>query len=356
MENFPVYRMFARISFTEKSTVVKKVVFGIILFLAAAKVAWCAETDQFLSWGVEIKDCSEAFNRYYNENIQICLDRINRRVQPVENSQEVVETIYFYFFQGLHSSRIRGWLFHSKEVERYPNTAVSTFEYQKLSIFRGLAFPYKLPMSRTVRIGDVYTGIDKISHFCDFGRRYFQRYCRYRAEGMPEEEAMEKVVRWGIFQEESMVGKLVDGVFSHGDLEANFQGFLLARDMCGGEKPYIVRENGVWRLARPVDLRKYVTPGFDESYNTSHYWALRERNVLPIIKREYCPKRSLPSVQARFARYREWQPSFSQKIIAAYFAGKESNPQQAQSLDVICAECKAAEEDAQTAKASPAAQ
>lgn len=168
------------------------------------------------------------------------------RARSVDSTEELTKEFYEYLFQGLHSSRVRAWANTSPEVDRFPGKSVSFFEYQRMSIFRDLtAFPFILPMARTVRIGDVYLGVDKIGHFFGFGRRYFQRYLRHRAEGMDGEAAMREVVRWGAVIESSFVGGLVDGIFSHADLEANFQGMLMAIDCCQGERAYFARERKV---------------------------------------------------------------------------------------------------------------
>lgn len=308
-----------------------------LIFLAPFYPASAAETDQFLTWEIELGDCSDLYNVFLNDEIQEFLDRINRRSRPASCPRELTRELYLYFFQGLHSSRVRAYLRNSDAVDRYPGDEISPFRYQRMSIHRGFAFPYILPMARTIRMGEVYFGIDKIGHFFGFGRRYFQRYWRHIDEGMEEEAAMERVVRWGIHHEENMVGKLVDGIFSHGDLEANFQGFLMARTIFCGPEPHIVNEDGFWRLARPVDILPYITPDLDESYNTSHYWAMRKRTVLPILKAEYCDKRDGPIVRARFERYAEWKPSFSKQVIKRYFEERGRNPQREQSLEVICA-------------------
>lgn len=307
---------------------------AIILVCAAG---FAAETDQYITWEIELADCSAAFNRYLNGSARKFLDGVNARTRAVESVEEVTREFYEYLFQGLHSSRVRAWTNNSPEVDRYPDQSVSFFEYQRMSIFRDLtAFPFILPMARTVRIGDVYLGVDKIGHFFGFGRRYFQRYLRHRAEGMDDEAAMREVVRWGAAIESSFVGGLVDGIFSHADLEANFQGMLMAKDCCMGAQPYFAKENGKWILAHEMDMRKYVTPDFDESYNNSHYTGIRKGEVLDIIVNEYCPKQSLPGVAARFARYREFTPSLSKRVIAELFEGKGKDQQGEQSLEALC--------------------
>lgn len=313
---------------------------GLVLLVVAALASLAApgaETDQYLSWGVVLSDSAEALNRFVNDEAQTFLDRVNQRTNPVTSVEHLTVAFYEYLFQGLHSSRVRWWANHAPEVDRFPDRGVSFFAYQRMSIYRDLtAFPFVLPMARTVRVGDVYFGTDKIGHFFGFGRRYFERYLRYREEGWDEEEAMRKVVLWGVAIESSFVGGLVDGIFSHADLEANFQGFLMARSCCEGEKAHFREEAGEWKLSEPFDMRDYITPNFDESYNNSHYTGIRKDRVLEILRREYCPFWKSPEVQSRMARYASYPPSFSKRVISAHFDEQRDNPQRAQSLEVLC--------------------
>ncbi len=283
-------------------------------------------------------------NQYFNETLTKYLEQVNKRAKPIDNPEELTVAIYYHFFQFLGWSRLRTYIRYNPEIEKYPDLSVRKLEYYKMSVHNGFSFPYFfLPMARTIRVGDIYFGVDKLCHFLGFGRRYYQRYCRYIQEGDSEEEAMRKVVMWGIFHEDSVVGKLVDGIFSHGDLEANFQGFCLARDLCGGNPPYIERIDGKWTLVRPIDLRNYITPAFDESYNNSHFWAMRKRIVLRKIEKDYCEKYYLPEVQKRFEAYKKYEPSFSQKLIQEYFEKKGRNPQKEQSIEAICTKTKCKE-------------
>lgn len=323
-----------------------KVIFlSLTIFFALHFVCYGAETDQYLTWGIELKDSADEINRYFNETLSKYLDEVNKRVKPIKDPEELTIAIYYHFFQFLGWSRFRTYIRHEPKIEKFPDFGVGKQDYLKMSIHRGYAFPYFfLPMARTIRVGDIYFGIDKMCHFFGFGRRYYQRYCRHLREGFTEEEAMKKVVMWGIVHEDNLVGKLVDGIFSHGDLEANFQGFCLARDLCGGKPPYIERIDGKWKLVRPVDMRKYITPGFDESYNNSHFWAMRKRIVLNILENKYCEKFYTPEVQKRFEIYQKYEPSFSQKMIREYFEKKGKNPQQEQSIQSLCAKRKSSED------------
>jgi hypothetical protein len=312
-----------------------------IPYLALALAALClgdahaAETDQYLAWGVELEDSSDAINGFLNGELECFLLDLNEADAMPHEPEELTRQFYVHLFKGLLASRFRNWLHHSSEVDRYPDSSVSFYRYERMSIYRGRTFPFFLPMSRTIRVGDVYCGTDKFGHFFGFGRRYFNKYLRLRARGRTDEEAMERIVRSGLRREHIAVGGLVDGIVSYADIEAGFQGFLLARDLCGGDDPFVKHLDGKWTMVRPVDIRHYITADFDESFNPPHYQALRKRFVLPLLEREYGGKINLPAVQERFARYRLHRPSFCHQTIQARLETKKKNPQRLQHLQAF---------------------
>lgn len=293
------------------------VVCGVGIFvLAGASKVQAGETDQYLTWEITLTDSADALNGFLCQEIVRFLEKANRRTRPPASAEELTIDLYLHLFEGLHSSRIRNWLKTSPEVARYPSDELSDWEYQRMSIFRKPAFPYILPMAQTIRVGEVYLGIDKIGHMFGFGRRYFQRYHRARAEGDTHDAALKRVLTWGIHHEFSVVGKLVDGVFSHGDMEANYQGFRLALAFSAGDSPLLYREDDRWRYRGGLDIRDYVTPDFDESFNTNTFARWRGRLVKPIVETRY---HSAPS-PARFDVYeRNYQPSLSKSFVDAWF-------------------------------------
>lgn len=312
-------------------------VVGVLLAAVSVTGAVCAsETDQFVAMDVELQDSADALNAFLNAQAKAFLEKENARHNPAETPEELTQRYYFYLFKGLHASRLRSWLFHSEHVDRYPDESVGYFEYLQTSIFGMRSFPFLLPMARTIRVGDVHLGTDKMGHFFGFGRRYFKRYVRLRKRGLDEEDAMEKVVLHGLRMERYFVGNLVDGIFSYADLEANFQGMMMARSLCEGEDPHFRRRDGQWVLARPIDIRLFVTPGFDESYNRSHYIGRRKNQVFKKLRRDYCHKFTLPLVRERFEQYTEWPPSFSDEVIDRYYSRRGKDPRKVQSLESIC--------------------
>lgn len=306
--------------------------------LVAGRQAHALETDQYLLWGLELEDSAEAINAFLNSEMDVFLEKANASPRRYRTAERVAIGYYKHLFNNLLYTRTKKWLRESEEIDRFPDNSITMSEYQEMSIYRNRTFPFFLRLGRTVRVGDVYFGVDKFGHLFGFGRRYFRNYLRLVKAGHSKEDAMERTVLWGITQEQGFVGLLVDGIFSYADLEANFQGLLLLRDLSRGESPYLVNDGAGWRLRSPIDLREYVTPDFDESFNTNSYRFLRKHYVHRVYLKDYCEKRFLPEVQARFERYSHYGPSFSRQVIDAYLAGRRENVQELQSLEAICAD------------------
>jgi hypothetical protein len=192
-------------------------------------------------------------------------------------------------------------------------------------------------MARTVRIGDVYLGLDKLGHMFNSSRPYYLEYRKHLRQGLPEDQALREVVLRGARREKFYLGGMTDGVISHADLEANYQGLRLALDLCQADPPYIVQTELGWELDRPMDLRDYVPPAFDESYNGNVYVMGRWKKTEQLLREEYCPEYAAPAAQQRLKRYRSLDhPSPSQEILADYFSEEEQRRRSDQAIDAVC--------------------
>lgn len=327
----------ATLAFNKATRVAWLVVIAIVVtaMTAGPRTASASETDQFLVWGVEIADGSEQLNRFVNQEFESALARLNRGGGP-QACNKVPGRLYRRAFSSLFSSRLRRFVATS-DVEWYPRRDVSYWQYRAQSVFRRSVFSFFIPMARTVRIGDVYLGVDKLAHMFGIGRRYHVKFQRLRRRGLTPEEAQRATIIWGFSMELYFLGGYAEGIVSHADLEANFQGLRLARDMCEGEDPLLVRGDDGWRFARPIDLRDYVNPGFDESYNSNHYFNYQWRVVEPILVEEYCPRYASEDVQRRLARYREIDAgSVSREILADYYQQQGKKSPERFALDHLC--------------------
>ncbi len=323
---------------------------ALLAALAAGPVT-ALETDQYLSWRQPLADSAPAVNAFINRRFEAALARINRANPERLTCEELPPRLYRSLFQGtgrrvlcpVCSSPIRSFLESDPAVDRFPPDGTGQGDYRRMSIFRDPAFPFILPLASTVRIGDVYLGADKSGHMFGFGGRYYRRYRRALESGASAEEATRRAVRWGLNLERYLVGGLTDGIFSHADLEANYQGLMLARHLCEARPPHLQLTDAGWQLARPVDIRRFVTPHLDESYNNPHFSRYRWKRIQRIFEREYCPLYRTAEVQRRRERYaRRAQSNPSLEMIAAYFAAREMDRQAEHSVAAVCGEPVAA--------------
>lgn len=286
------------------------------LTLVALAPARALETDQFLVWEVGLTDATPRVNAFLNGELAAVLEEVSEK-QPALGCAAVVDRFYRRLVPALLvRSRIRRFLNTDVDVDRFPAREVGYFGYLEQSVYRRPAWPYLLPMARTVRIGGVDVGIDKVAgHMFGFGRRYHRRYQRLRERGAPEDEAMRRVIRRGVHNELTLVGALTDGVFSRADLEANYRGLLLARDLCEGPAPLLRAAAGGWRQDRLIDLADYVNPLLDETFNLNLHAGYRWRRVRDLLA-SYCPARRTPAVDERMRRYQATSPtSLSQEVV-----------------------------------------
>ena len=86
-----------------------------------------------------------------------------------------------------------------------------------------------------------------------------------------------------------------------------------------------------------MDIRGYVNPGFDESYNENLYTGWRWRRVKTILETEVCPRLAETAGQARWARYRlADRPSRAEIIIEQHLAERRKERRREQSIRTVC--------------------
>jgi hypothetical protein len=134
-----------------------------------------------------------------------------------------------------------------------------------------------LTISPTVKLYGSEFGTDKVAHVFQQGYTYYKAYRRALAEGATPAEATAKAVRWGQKSERTFYGTLVAGVYSNGDLAANYAGLKFYQ---GLTKPILTEgftrgavlelHEGSWRFANQSDLLKpFISDHFNEALNPS---------------------------------------------------------------------------------------
>jgi hypothetical protein len=144
----------------------------------------------------------------------------------------------------------------------------------------------------TIKAHGVYFGTDKFTHFHHLGWSYYKMYHSLLAAGSGKEEACRKVIehhaQGGLLAEGIFYGTLGTGVYSNGDMAANYLGFKFLLNLTepvmleGTERqPLLVRCGVFWRLNDQVHLRSgwfrpFISDHWNEALNPCHYdWTMR---------------------------------------------------------------------------------
>jgi hypothetical protein len=141
--------------------------------------------------------------------------------------------------------------------------------------------PIYLTISPTVKLFASEFGTDKIAHFFQQGYTYYKIRRRALAKGTTPEEATKKAVRWGQMSERTFYGTLVSGVYSNGDLVANYAGMKFYQGLTSESRvgdharpATLVLKEGLWTFNEAANLpesllKPLITDHLNEALNPS---------------------------------------------------------------------------------------
>jgi hypothetical protein len=310
------------------------------LFVIARAVSWTGalETDQYYSWNRPLADATDAVNAEVNSGIEEVLQRVNARRRPCP-CNEIVGAIDARFGY-LVIARIEMWATKTALVERAPATADEEPAYRREWLY-GDSAPLDsirwMPPSPTIEVAGVRIGTDKLGHFFSDGEWAYQWYQRILKDGATDEEAMARAMRATFITERTIWGQGVSGILSLADLEANHQGLMFYRGLCGGADPVLELTSGAWRMREPFDFRDWVGPGWDESWRASIFSPSRWAKVRPVMER-YCDLLQTPEVRNRRAAYaaRDRETPMGKFIGELVASGKLEDPRRF-TIEAVCA-------------------
>jgi hypothetical protein len=136
-----------------------------------------------------------------------------------------------------------------------------------------------LTISPTVKLYGSEFGTDKIAHVFQQGYTYYKIYRRALADGATPAEATARAVRWGQKSERTFYGTLVAGVYSNGDLCANYVGLKFYQ---GLTKPIVIGNTtraavleirgGTWNFTGTTQqslVKPFISDHLNEALNPS---------------------------------------------------------------------------------------
>ncbi|MBF0361635.1 MAG: hypothetical protein HQK49_11525 [Oligoflexia bacterium] len=303
---------------------ITKFIFLILLLISTSYPSFALETDNFLALTEDIADSVDILNQHYNQVIQRRIDRINNG-RFNKTCHNVATQIGKEFIRGIEKET-QTWVMENEDIDRIPRYNVSKYSYWKDSIY-SRSIVHLVAIAPTLNVNGIHMGTDKLSHFFILGFSYYLKYLLdTKNQGLEEPDynnsqsvaefnsekkrLFTRAIKIGMSTEKGILGKLPTGVYSFGDLEANFQGLTFYYSLCDGPKPYLKVVDGNWVMTRPLDLREYVNPYLDETYNHSVYTPWRWWTIKANLS-EYCETMEDPKVVERFERYKKYAPSFS---------------------------------------------
>jgi hypothetical protein len=228
------------------------------------------ETDQYTGRLTPIADSAEVLNALVNRE----LEGVVGGWKHGRNEKRLVREI-FWRLGGLHwVDKVERWATSSPLVEKLPGS-------RKKSVYTGLPIRATRVIAvygvgASFRVHEVLVGADKFGHFLSQGRKYYRHFKRTGSH--------ESVARHGMRNERGFFGSVTTGVYSNGDLVANYEGYLffrsLTEDGLVADKPAIIGWNGEQPfLQRPFDWTDHVNEFWDEALNPSRYAPLLQKHI-----------------------------------------------------------------------------
>ena len=228
------------------------------------------ETDQFTTPPTPLRDIGPELSR-----------KIVEIIESDQTGRDPERVLSRWVGRNVVASRLVRWVRAmpvSGSPDRYlPPLTGSIYHRVRSPVPRG--FRYNAP---TVLVHGYYMGTDKIDHFFQQGYDYYARVTRIEAAGGGTPEAIAAAVARGVRQEHNWFGTLASGVYSNGDLAANYAGMKfylnLRRPVRIGDRvmpPLFIRTPEGWRLRPGVNPDRLIEPflsnHLDESLNPSRY-------------------------------------------------------------------------------------
>ena len=278
---------------------------GLVGIALVAAPSRALETDQFYAWTRPLEDATEAINQRINAEVAETLARVNARhdaaSSPCRTAQKAIRNHFDYAI----IARPELWATKTSDVDRVPATADEEWRFRSAYLY-GETSPLDpvlwMPPSPTIEIAGVRVGVDKLGHFFSDGAWLETSYRRALKKGAADDDALRAALQYGLATESTIWGKGTSGILSLADLEANYQGLLFYVGLCNGSDPALTLTPEGWRLTRPFDLRDYVTPEWDESWQPNIYSPSRWTKVKPVMER-YCALLRDPEILRERAAY-----------------------------------------------------
>jgi hypothetical protein len=300
MSSFPsvTYRAMSR------RTLVSLLLFGALLFPQRSVCAF--ETDQYDLPPKPLADIGEEVSEHIAQKLRKAVDEINAeisvrqkcmmggsdgrhekacgspraellRLEYLRSEDAIAHEAYEQLGAGVPPFTSMGTWMDSHHFRGQPARYRTSYWKSIFILLPHIAFT----ISPTVNLYGSEFGTDKVAHLLQQGYTYYRIYRRALAEGATPGAATERAVRWGQRSERTFYGTLVAGVYSNGDLCANYVGLKfyegLTHPIRIGDTTraaVVLLKDGHWTLndsanLRELLLRPFISDHLNEALNPS---------------------------------------------------------------------------------------
>jgi hypothetical protein len=255
----------------------KKTILTALLVLTHNSFA--AESDNFTARQLPLVDASEQVNALANKYLKTSINNL----ASAGCDEEALYTELRKIFANHSSGELTKDILYKSAVPIY-SLPIKKSVYENWEVADGYLLGKKsaatspLALSPLIQIGDQPIGVDKFEHMFGMGFDYFTKH-------YTKGRNIKIVLNYGGAMEKTILGGNVfaTGVFSYGDLSANFNGMrfwnhMLQQndDILGADQnlgPYVVCQNKKWAVneKNPIDFKNYIDASMDESINCSKF-------------------------------------------------------------------------------------
>ncbi len=243
--------------------------------LSTCSQVWASDGDALTQRTRILSPCTQdatcVLNAIINKRFELALKKVNRKRKPSRDDLEQallgqlgdIKVLGVTIPTGPLEKPIEHGkskvLKYNGQPARIPSFTID----RSKSIYRDATFcdspGLVFKMASHVKMGSLVIGSDKLTHFFAQGYEYIEVY---------RQRGVRAAVAHGIGTEKGKYGLNGNGIYSYGDLSANFSGFTFWRDLtkhgCGH---FAKCRNGDWMQTRRFNWLCFANPAWDEAVN-----------------------------------------------------------------------------------------
>ena len=234
-----------------------------------------SEVDQFTNRYEPLSDASTIINQQANIFFKKALTIANKKNSCKE--KKLYKSLR-KFFRNHIKGQLTPFVLESSSVPKrivaLENSIYQTLDFNLSPVIRSSLYFNTDTSGVIVRMGDTQIGSDKFEHFFGRGWAYFERMYK-------KGKSITSILKYGNYLERYHLGAATTGVYSYGDLVANFNGMrfwnhILQKhdDILGADQnlgPYVECQNSKWVQVKQLNFLDYIDAAWDEANNCSNF-------------------------------------------------------------------------------------